>query len=434
MPIDTRLMPTDANIADKNQASMTAPRPESHTSDDPSRRQHGPLSGVRILDMATVLAAPFASTLCADMGADVVKLELPDGSDPLRGLAPVKDGLPLFWKITNRGKRGITLDVRKPEGRALLLRMLPQFDVLVENFRTGTLDRWGLDFETLQQARPGLIVLRLTGFGQTGPYARRAGFARIFEAMSGFTNLAGEAGGSPLHMNYPIGDMVAGLFGAFSIAAAVAERHGTPAPGREIDLSATEALFRLLEALPVEHEQLGQVRGRAGNRAGYTAPSNMYATADGEWISLVASSDPIFRRLCAAIGRPELADDPCYATNPLRVRHIERLDAILADWFAAHGYAAVSAALTEGEIPFSKIFSIADVAQDPHFAAREAIVRLPDADLGSVPAPCVVPRFSGYQPPPPHSGPAVGEHNASFYAELGIDAGELSALRGQGVI
>lgn len=416
---------------------MMPPRPESPSCANPSHppeRKLGPLSGVRILDMATVLAAPFASTLCADMGADVVKLELPDGSDPLRGLAPVKDGLPLFWKVTNRGKRGITLDVRKPEGRALFLRMLPQFDVLVENFRTGTLDRWGLDFETLQAACPGLIVLRLTGFGQTGPYARRAGFARIFEAMSGFTNLAGEAGGSPLHMNYPIGDMVAGLFGAFSIAAAVAERRGTPAPGCEIDLSATEALFRLLEALPVEHEQLGQVRGRAGNRAGYTAPSNMYATVDGQWISLVASSDPIFRRLCAAIGRPELADDPCFATNPLRVRHIERLDAILADWFAAHDYATVSAALAAGEIPFSKIFTIADVAQDPHFAAREAIVRLPDADLGSVPAPCVVPRFSGYQPPPPHSGPAVGEHNASFYAELGIDAGQLAALRDQGVI
>ncbi|MHA7681066.1 CaiB/BaiF CoA transferase family protein [Cupriavidus sp. PET2-C1] len=397
-------------------------------------QQNGPLAGVRILDMATVVAAPFASTLCADMGADVVKLELPDGTDPLRGLAPVKGDLPLYWKVTNRGKRGITLDVRKPEGRALFLKMLPRFDVLVENFRTGTLDRWGLDAETLRAANPRLTILRLTGFGQTGPHAGRAGFARVFEAMSGFTNLAGDPSGSPMHMNYPMGDMVAGLFGAFSIAAAVADSrrahmHGNEARAREIDLSATEALLRLLEPLAVEYEQLGQVRQRAGNRATYTAPSNMYATADRQWVSLVASSDPIFRRLCHAIGEPAMADDPRYASNPARVCHLDALDAIVKTWFAAHDYEAVARALGAHEIPFSKIFTIVDILEDPHFQARGAVVRLPDPDLGSIPAPCMVPRFSGHAPPAPRSGPAVGEHNAAFYAELGLTPADLETLR-----
>ncbi|WP_454763844.1 CaiB/BaiF CoA transferase family protein [Cupriavidus campinensis] len=397
----------------------------------------GPLAGIRILDMATVIAAPFASTLCADMGAEVVKLELPDGSDALRTLAPVKDNLALYWKVTNRGKRGITLDVRKPAGRDLFLRMLPRFDVLVENFRTGTLDGWGLDLATLRRANPRLTVLRLTGFGQTGPYARRAGFARVFEAMSGFTNLTGEAGGPPLHMNYPMGDMVAGLFGAFAIASAMTERRrpgNAGMPGQEIDLSATEALLRVLEPLAVEYEQLGQVRQRAGNRATYTAPSNMYATADGQWVSLVASSGATFRRLCAAIGQPEMAGDPRFATNQARMAHIDALDAAIAGWFRVRMYGEAAAVLEASEIPFSKIFSIADIVEDPHFQARQAIVRMPDPDLGTIPGPCVVPRFSGHAPQPARSGPGVGEHNAAVYGEMGLTPAEIAALREAGVV
>lgn len=198
--------------------------------------------------MATVLAAPLGATLCADQGADVVKLELPDGSDALRSLQPVKDGIPLWWKVANRGKRGISLDVRKSEGRLLLLKMLPFFDVLVENFRAGTLDKWGLDLATLHSVNPRLIVIRLTGFGQTGPYRTRPGYARIFEAMSGFTQLTGEAGRSPLHSNFPVGDAIAGLFCAFSIASEIARLRADPdARGVEVDLAATEALFRLLD-------------------------------------------------------------------------------------------------------------------------------------------------------------------------------------------
>ena len=402
---------------------------------DDRTRKPGPLAGVRILDMATVLAAPLGATLCADQGAEVVKLELPDGSDALRGLQPVKGPLSLWWKVANRGKRGVTLDVRHPEGRALLLKMLPTFDVLVENFRTGTLDRWGLDLATLRRANPRLIVVRLTGFGQTGPYRQRAGFARIFEAMSGLTNLTGEAGGSPLHSNFPVGDAVAGLWCAFSIASEVARLRGDPTlPGTEVDLAATEALFRLLDPLPVEHEQLGQVRGPAGNRASYTAPSNMYRSRDGVHFSVVASSTAIFARLCQAIDRPEWRDDPRFATNPARVANLVALDDGLGAWFGAHDFAQIAATLEAAGTPFSKVYTIADIEADPHYRAREAIVRLPDPDCGSLPAPCIVPRVTGETMPIPRTGPAVGEHNDEVYRAYGVDDAALARLRDAGVI
>ncbi|MCD0502828.1 CaiB/BaiF CoA transferase family protein [Bordetella petrii] len=395
----------------------------------------GALAGVRILDMATVLAAPSGATLCADHGADVVKLELPDGSDALRHMQPLQGDMALWWKVANRGKRGITLDVRKPRGRELLLAMLPRFDVLVENFRTGSLDRWGLDIDTLHRANPRLIVVRLTGFGQTGPYRSRAGFARVFEAMSGLTNLTGEVGGSPLHSNFPLGDSISGIFCAFAIAAEVARMRGNPdARGVEVDLAATEALFRMLDPLPVEHEKLGQVRRAVGNRTTYTAPSNMYRSRDGVYFSLVASSQAIFLRLCAAVRHPEWATDPRYDTAPKRVQNMEALDAELAAWFAERSYEDIRLQLEPHEIPFNKVYDIADIKADPHFQARNAIIRLPDPDYGSLPAPCIVPRVAGRDMPAPRSGPAVGEHNAAFYGELGLDAAALEELRAQRVI
>jgi len=385
--------------------------------------------------MATVLAAPLGATLCADHGADVVKLELPEGGDALRGLEPVENGVPLWWKVANRGKRGITLDVRKGVGRELFLRLLPGFDVLIENFRAGTLDRWGLDIATLHQANPRLIVVRLTGFGQTGPYRARPGFARIFEAMSGFTNLTGEAGGAPMHSNFPVGDAVAGLFCAFSVAAEIARLRGDPqALGVEVDISATEAMFRLLDSLPVEYERLGLVRRPAGNRTSYTAPSNMYRSLDGIHFSLVASSNSIFARLCGVIGRPEWADDPRFARNSARVANLDELDSVLAGWFGDRSYDEIEPALEQAGIPFSKVYTIEDIIDDPHYLAREVIVRMPDSDYGSLPGPCIVPRVPGRELPIPRTGPATGEHNDEIYARIGLGPDELARLREQGVV
>lgn len=397
-----------------------------------------PLAGVRILDMATVLAAPFAATLCGDMGAEVVKLELPQGNDTLRGLSPVHEGHALFWKTANRGKRGISLDVRKPEGCALFLDLVEGFDVLVENFRTGTLDGWGLDLATLHARNPRLIVLRLTGFGQTGPAARRPGFARIFEAMSGFTHLSGEPGGPPQHMNYPLGDTIAGLFGAFAIATALAERNALPPEARrgaEIDLSAAEALLRLLDPLAAEYRFSGAARERTGSRASYTAPSNVYRCADGAWVTLVGSSDPIFARLCAAMEAPVLADDPRFASNVERTRHHVEIDAIVADWAARHPFDALAARLARHEVPFSKVYSIADAMDDPHFRARGSFIELQDPQLGAIPAPAPVPRFVGRAAgAAPSVGPRTGQDNAAVYGALGLGAEDLARLREGGVV
>ena len=396
-----------------------------------------PLHGVRILDMATVLAAPFSATLCGDMGADVVKLELPGGGDSLRDLTPVYEGQPVFWKTANRGKAGITLDVRKPAGRDVFLQLIRGFDVLVENFRAGTLERWGLDVATLHRHNPRLVVLRLTGFGQTGPYARRPGFARVFEAMSGFTHLTGEASGPPQHMNYPMGDVVAGLFGAFAISTALVERNAKPVEeqqGMEIDLSATDALMRLLDPLAAEFALTGEPRSRTGSRATYTAPSNVYQTADGVWLTLVGTGDAVFRRICTAIGEPSLPDDQRFTTNAARKLNLDILDAMISTWCKRLTFSEAENILEREDVPFTKIYSFADVAVDPHFRERQSFIELDDPVLGKIPAPNVVPRIVGRSAAPMRVGPDVGQDNDTIYRELGFSLQQIERLRADNVI
>lgn len=396
---------------------------------------YAPLAGVRILDMATVVAAPFGATLCADLGADTVKLELPAGTDTLRTLAPVVDGKPVWWKVANRGKRGITLDVRKPTGRELLLRMLPRFDVLVENFRTGTMAGWGLDTATLLRANPRLVVLRLTGFGQTGPYARRPGFARVFEAMTGYTSLTRSADGTPLHADFPLGDAVAGLFAAFCISAEMVRLRGDPQErGREVDLAASEALLRLLDPIAAEHILCGTVRQPRGSSASYTAPSNIYRSAEGVHFSMAASSDEMFRRLSHGLGRADWLADPRFGDNAARRAHAGLIDNEVAQRFADLSFADITALLDRIAVPFSKVNDIRDVLADPHFSAREVIVSCADPDFGALPTACVVPRSPDHLPMTPVVGPGLGQHNSAFYGEMGLQADELERLRADGVI
>jgi len=393
------------------------------------------LQDLRILDLSTVIAAPFASTLCADLGASVTKIELPDGSDALRGLAPTTPEHALYWKTVNRGKKGITLDVRTAKGKELFLKAIQKTDVLVENFRTGTLDRWGLSLETLLAANPNLIVLRLTGFGQTGPYAERPGFARIFEAMSGLTNLIGTPESGPQHPNLPIGDLIAGLFGAFSISSAIASLRRDPSQGGfEIDLSATEALFRLLDPLAVEYALLGVNRTHVGNQASYTTPSNMYKTIDGKWVTLVASSDAIFKRLCIAINMPEWIDNPKFSTNPNRCLNANEIDQGISQWFASNTFTVISKIFNESAIPYTKVYDILDVINDPQVISRKGIIDLVDDDLGTIPAPCRVPRVSGVLDTSIKTGPSTGEDNLSFYKDLGLSENEISDLQKNQII
>ena len=396
----------------------------------------GPLRGLKILDISTVVAAPWAATLLADLGADVLKVELPGGGDALRGLAPHKDGVSLWWKVANRNKRGVTLDLRKPEGRALFEQLLPRFDVLVENFRPGTLDAWGLPASRLFALAPTLTVLRVTGFGQTGPYARKPAFARIGEAMSGLTHICGDPDGAPMHLGFPIADSVAGLFGAIGILSALYKRAREPdAPGEEIDVNLTESMFRVLDFLPIEYDQLGHIRERSGNLSQYAAPGNVYRTKDDRWVSLPASSQSLFQRLCAALGKPELCEDPRFATNPERVKHRAAIDAIVADEVASRTLDELSALLNAHEVGYAPIFSIADIFADPHYAAREAIISIDDADLGPVKMQAVVPRFTNSPGRVTRTGPSPGQHNDEVFGDwLGLDATARDALRAKGVI
>lgn len=396
----------------------------------------GPLTHLRVLDIATIIAAPMAATLLADYGADVLKVELPGRGDGARDFPPFKDGKPLWWKAINRNKRLITLDLRQAEGQSLLKRLLPGFDVLVENFRPGTLDRWGLTKQVLWAINPRLIILRTTGFGQDGPYRNRPGFARVFEAMGGLTYITGAADGEPMHPGYPIGDSIGALFGSIGVLAALARRAADPQGlGEEIDLSMTEAVFRLLDFLPIEQQQLGTSRQRSGNASQYAAPSAVYRTADGHAVSLSGSTNPLFAANARAIGQPGLIDETRFADNRQRLVHAPELDALFGGWIGKHKLAEVLAAFEAAQGTIAPIHSAEQIVRDPQMLARRAIVDVPDADFGSVRMQAVVPRFSSGACSVRHSGGGIGQDNEAIYTdELGLTPQQLAGLRERGVI
>jgi crotonobetainyl-CoA:carnitine CoA-transferase CaiB-like acyl-CoA transferase len=390
----------------------------------------GPLAGLRILDISTVIAGPFAATLLADLGAEVLKVEMPDTGDALRRLAPHKEGVPLWWKVTNRNKKGVTLDLRKPDGKALLGKLVEKHDVLVENFRSGTLDEWGITRAWLQGINPRLTILRVTGFGQTGPYRTTPGFARVFEAMSGFTRMCGEEGGTPLHLGYPISDPIGGLFGAIGVLAELYRIKGDPnARGQEIDCAVAEAMMRTLEFLAIEYDQLGTVRTASGNRSQYAAPGNIYATSDGKWASIAASTQSIFQRFCAALGLEHLLEDPRFIDNPSRVKNWRAIDQIVGEAISRLTLDELRSRLQAHEVGFSPIYDASDIFTDPHFIARGTIVSVADEELGDIRMQCVVPRFSETPVAVRSAGPSLGQHNDETYGALGLSAQEIARLR-----
>lgn len=398
-------------------------------------RSTGPLAGLRVLDIATIIAAPSAASLLADYGAEVVKLELPDGGDGARNFPPNKEGAPLWWKVINRNKLLGTLDLRRPEGRELLMRMLPEFDVLVENFRPGTLDRWGLDKTTLWSVQPRLVILRVTGFGQTGPYRDRPGFARIFEAMGGLAYISGEPGQEPMHAGYPIGDSIGGLFGAVGVLAALWKRARDPAaPGEEIDLSLTEAVFKLLDSLAIHYDQCGEVHERSGNRNQYSAPAAVYATADRRWITLAGSTNALYANNCRAIGRPDLIDDARFCSNLLRVANAGVLNQIFANWCAARPLDDILVAFHAAGGTVAPIYGVDQIFSDPQMQARGFIRDVADDDFDTVRIQDVVPRFANDPCHVRHTAGTLGRDNAAIYGALGLSQDALDALRTARVI
>ena len=395
----------------------------------------GPLSGIRVLDISTVIAGPMAATLLADFGAEVIKFELPGVGDGLRGFPPLKDGKPLWWKVTNRGKYFATLDLRKPDGKDLFLKMVADADVVVENFRPGTLDRWGLDIDTLWKANPNLVVLRISGFGQDGPYASLPGFARIFEAMGGLTHNTGAADRPPMHTGYPLGDPIGGVFGAFAAVAALLNRDKNDGKGEEIDVSLTEATFRILEFLAIQYDQLGDTHGRSGNRNQYSAPASVYMTSDKRYVSLAGSTNRIFQNNAKAIGRPELVEEERFADNPARVKNSAELDRIFGGWIASHTQDEVVEAFRAANGTIAPIYSIDQMFADPHFIAREAITAVSDDDFGTVQMQNLVPRFRNTPGQIRWAAKDMGADNdAVYHAIAGLDDATLNELKQKGVI
>lgn len=396
----------------------------------------GPLRHVKILDLATIIAGPLASGLLADFGAEVLKVEMPKCGDPLRALRPHKDGVSLWAKVINRNKKGITVNLRTPEGSDIIKRLVVDCDVLIENFRPGTIERWGLGPDVLWAINPKLTILRVSAFGQTGPYAKRPGFARIADAMSGALSLSGPADGPPMHVGYPIADSVTGLFGAMGILMALVERNENPDKnGQIVSVSLFESMFRILDFLPIEYDQLGEVRKRMGNRNPYAAPGNCYRTKDYQWCSLAASTQKMFERLARAIGHPELIDDSRFTTNTDRIRHADALDDLIGKWFAAYDADEACQIMDDNQVTAAKMRTIDELFDDPQVHENEMIVQVEDEELGPLRMQGITPKLSRTPGSVRTAGPSIGADNQEIYAQrLGLSEIEIAALKAKLII
>ena len=399
-------------------------------------QRQGPLKNLRVLDIATIIAGPLAGSLLADFGAEVLKVELPERGDAIRALPPHKDGVPLWSKVVNRNKRGITLDLRQPEGADILKRLVAEYDVLIENFRPGTLERWGLAPDVLWKINPKLTILRVSAFGREGPYAERPGFARVADAMSGFLNLCGPADGAPVHPGYPVADSVTGLFGAFGLLAAVLELRENPkAAGQVVSVSLFESMFRILDFLAVEYDQLGQVRGRYGNRNPYAAPGNVFRSKDGKWITLAASAQSIFERLCRAIDQPELIDDPRFIDNLARLKHTDEIDAIVARWFAERDADEACTQMERFDVSAVRARSIDELFEEEQIHANRMLISVDDPELGKLRMQGVTPTFSRTPGAVHRTGPKLGANTDEvLHGALRISNEDILALKAKGVI
>ncbi len=394
-----------------------------------------PLKGVRVIDAGNMVAAPFATVLLADFGADVIKIEHPKYGDGQRKLEPIMDGIPLWWKSVARNKRCITLDLGKPEGAAIFKQLIKGKDVIVENYRPGTFEKWGIGADVIRGIDPRIILLRISGFGQTGPYKNRAGFGRVAEAMSGLTNLIGEPDGPPMSPGYPLGDLIAGIFGSLSIMMALYHRDLRGGEGQVIDLALFEAVFRFLDFDPIQYDQLKTVHHRTGNRVAYVAPSSMFRTKEGKYLTLAASTQSVWLRLAEAIGRKDLTTDPKFIDNSARVINSVEVNGIVGDWIEKHTRDEVIEQFDKFGVAYSAVFDMEDAFRDIQYRAREAMVRVPDSDLGEAIVQNVVPKFSATPGSVDFLGPHMGAHNEEILGgELGLTKERLKELKDSGVI
>ncbi|GAA4819706.1 CoA transferase [Actinomycetospora corticicola] len=395
----------------------------------------GPLAGLRVLEMGTIIAGPFAARILGDYGADVIKIEPPGRPDPLRDWGQGEyRGQHFMWTVIGRNKRCITLDPRTGRGREIFLELVARTDVIVENFRPGTLERWGLGFDVLSEANPGLILGRVSGYGQTGPYASKPGYASVAEAVSGMRSINGFPGEAPPRMAVSLGDSLAGMVAVQGVLAALYSRSVT-GKGQVVDIAITEACLSVLESSIPEYDKLGAVRRPGGTKLDGIAPSNIYRSSDGLWMVVAANQDTVFGRLCEAMGRPELATDEKFVDHLARGRNQDEIDGIVADWVAARPAAEVREILDGAGVIVGPVNTIAEVVTDEQFLARDMIVAHHDERLDEdVLGPGVVPTFAGTPASVRRAGPALGADNHEVYAELGISDAELEELTTAGTI
>jgi succinyl-CoA---D-citramalate CoA-transferase len=403
---------------------------------DSSEQRTLPLEGVRAIELGTLIAGPFCTRLLADFGAEVIKVESPGTGDPMREWGAVlHEGLSLVWPYFGRNKKSVTLDLRLSEGQELARTLISRADVVVENFRPGTMDKWGLGYQQLRLLNPRIVLVHVSGYGQTGPYRDRAGFGAAAGAMGGMRYLTGYPDRPPVRVGLSIEDSIAALYAVIGALLALYHRDTHASTGQEVDVSLLESIVSLTEGSVTEYAVEGLVREREGTTLPGVAPSNVYETRDGSWLVIAANATGPFRRLCAAIGVAELGDDPRYQTNNGRLRNRDALDRIISEWVSTRSKADVLRILDESGVPCAPINTAADLVADPHLRDREAIVYSSDPRLGRIPMPGVVPKLSGTAGRIAWTGPSLGEHNDEVYGGiLGLSATQLDDLRRRRVI
>ena len=383
-----------------------------------------PLRNLRVLDLATLYAGPLAATMLGDLGAEVVKVEHPRG-DPLRRHGHSKGGHGLWWKALSRNKRALTLDLSNPAGQDILRRLAADADVLIENFRPGVMERWGLGYEQLAERNPRLVMLRTTGFGQFGPYAQRAGFGTLAESMSGFAAMAGPPDGPPTLPPFGLADGIAGITGAYAVMVALYHRDGRGGRGQMIDLALIEPILAVLGPHPVYYDQLGIVPERLGNRTANNAPRNTYRTRDGRWVAISTSADSVAGRVMELVGHPEVTHEPWFDSGRTRAEHAEMLDSMVGSWILARDYQDVVSAFEAAGAALAPIYEVPQILSDPQFAALETFVTVDDPDLGPMRLQNLPFRMSETPGRIRWTGRRLGEDNEEVYGRMGLDLEEL---------